>query len=112
MNEPRLDPWLARILITELLWGKETLKTECKPAQTILNYEKQLRDELSRIKDVEALKLSNQRGKRYYFSVPIYAYYFCRNGPFLRKEINNQIESPISDILNRFLYKRITHHPD
>lgn len=25
INEPRLDPWLARVLITELLWGKQRL---------------------------------------------------------------------------------------
>ncbi|XP_043515780.1 28S rRNA (cytosine-C(5))-methyltransferase isoform X2 [Frieseomelitta varia] len=52
INEPGLDPWLARILVTELLWGKKTLKSECKPIQTVLAYEQKLR-ELSNIDDVE-----------------------------------------------------------
>ncbi|XP_076670693.1 nop2/Sun-like domain containing protein 5 isoform X2 [Andrena cerasifolii] len=60
LSEPRLDPWLARILINELLWGKESLKTECKPAKTILSYEKQLRDELRNARDVEALQPSSK----------------------------------------------------
>ncbi|XP_076243549.1 nop2/Sun-like domain containing protein 5 [Calliopsis andreniformis] len=60
LNEPRLNPWLARILINELLWGKQTLKTECKPAKIVLTYEKQLREELSQVKDVEALQLPTQ----------------------------------------------------
>ncbi|XP_012251799.2 28S rRNA (cytosine-C(5))-methyltransferase [Athalia rosae] len=45
-NEPRLDPWLARVLITELLWGKKHLNNDSKPVQTILSYEKQLKEEL------------------------------------------------------------------
>ncbi|XP_015516291.2 28S rRNA (cytosine-C(5))-methyltransferase [Neodiprion lecontei] len=46
VNEPRLDPWLARVLITELLWGKKHLSSECKPVLTVLAYEKLLKDEL------------------------------------------------------------------
>ena len=53
INEPRLDPWLARILVTELLWGKKTLKAECKPIQTVLAYEQKLREELSNADDVK-----------------------------------------------------------
>ncbi|XP_012146450.1 nop2/Sun-like domain containing protein 5 isoform X2 [Megachile rotundata] len=52
-NEPRLDPWLAKVLITELLWGKKALKTECKPAQIILSYETKLKEELSAIKTTD-----------------------------------------------------------
>lgn len=48
-NEPRLNPWLARVLIAELLWGKGSLQSECKPVQTILRYEKELWDELRAI---------------------------------------------------------------
>ncbi|XP_015437029.1 PREDICTED: probable 28S rRNA (cytosine-C(5))-methyltransferase [Dufourea novaeangliae] len=54
MKETRLDPWLAKILITELLWGKKTLNSVCKPAQTVLNYEKQLKEELNHCGVVEA----------------------------------------------------------
>ncbi|XP_076633629.1 nop2/Sun-like domain containing protein 5 [Colletes latitarsis] len=48
-KEPRLDPWLAKVLITELLWGKKALKTDCKPAQTILAYQKQLQQALFKL---------------------------------------------------------------
>ncbi|RZB77473.1 methyltransferase NSUN5, partial [Asbolus verrucosus] len=39
IREPRFDPWLAKILITELLWGKNRLTGESKPIKTILGYE-------------------------------------------------------------------------
>ncbi|XP_046740778.1 28S rRNA (cytosine-C(5))-methyltransferase [Diprion similis] len=53
VNEPRLDPWLARILITELLWGKKHLSSECKPVLTVLAYEKSLKDELKNTESFE-----------------------------------------------------------
>lgn len=59
IKEPRLDPWLAKILITELLWGKKSLKTDCKPVQTILTYQTQLWQELNNCSDIEALQASN-----------------------------------------------------
>lgn len=37
-NEPRLDPWLAKVLTTELLFGKKTLPGKSRPEQTILSY--------------------------------------------------------------------------
>ncbi|KAG8229319.1 hypothetical protein J437_LFUL007127 [Ladona fulva] len=37
-KESKLDPWLARVLITELLWGKKRLSGESKPVKTILSY--------------------------------------------------------------------------
>lgn len=40
-KETRLQPWLAKILITELLFGKKELKGESKPIQTILSYKNQ-----------------------------------------------------------------------
>ncbi|XP_033334799.2 nop2/Sun-like domain containing protein 5 [Megalopta genalis] len=46
-KESRLDPWLAKIFITELLWGKKAINTDCKPAQSVLKYEKQLREKLT-----------------------------------------------------------------
>nr|XP_050844507.1 28S rRNA (cytosine-C(5))-methyltransferase [Vespula vulgaris]XP_050844508.1 28S rRNA (cytosine-C(5))-methyltransferase [Vespula vulgaris] len=49
LNEPRFDPWLARILITELIWGKQRLTGNAKPVETVLNYESRLRDALKNI---------------------------------------------------------------
>lgn len=52
-ENPRLDPWLTRVLITELLWGKQRLPGLSKPIQTILAYEDTLRKELQTLEDVE-----------------------------------------------------------
>lgn len=41
-NEPRLDPWLAKVLTAELLFGKKELPGNSKPVQTILLYKDQL----------------------------------------------------------------------
>lgn len=41
-NEPRLDPWLAKVLTAELLFGKKELPGNSKPVQTILSYKDQL----------------------------------------------------------------------
>lgn len=37
-KESRLDPWLAKVLTAELLFGKKTLPGKSKPEQTILSY--------------------------------------------------------------------------
>ncbi|XP_008545984.3 28S rRNA (cytosine-C(5))-methyltransferase [Microplitis demolitor] len=52
-KEPRLDQWLARVLITELIWGKQVLQSDAKPILTIKNYENQLRDELKNTTDIK-----------------------------------------------------------
>ncbi|XP_046391092.1 28S rRNA (cytosine-C(5))-methyltransferase isoform X2 [Ischnura elegans] len=38
-KEKRLDPWLARVLITELIWGKKRLSGESKPVKTVISYQ-------------------------------------------------------------------------
>ncbi|KRT83787.1 hypothetical protein AMK59_4718 [Oryctes borbonicus] len=38
-KEPRFNPWLAKVLITELLWGKKHLPGQSKPIKTILTYQ-------------------------------------------------------------------------
>ncbi|XP_047021364.1 28S rRNA (cytosine-C(5))-methyltransferase [Helicoverpa zea] len=40
-NESRLDPWLAKILTAELLFGKKALPGKSKPEQTVLSYKDQ-----------------------------------------------------------------------
>ncbi|XP_045515459.1 28S rRNA (cytosine-C(5))-methyltransferase [Pieris brassicae] len=37
-KEPRLDPWLAKVIATELIFGKKELPGRSKPEETILNY--------------------------------------------------------------------------
>ncbi|KAK0175277.1 hypothetical protein PV327_009038 [Microctonus hyperodae] len=48
-KEPRFDPWLARVLISELFWGKRSLKANAIPIQIVLKYENELREELKKI---------------------------------------------------------------
>ncbi|GJQ75575.1 hypothetical protein Trydic_g17656 [Trypoxylus dichotomus] len=38
-KEPRFNPWLAKVLVTELLWGKKQLPGQSKPIKTILAYQ-------------------------------------------------------------------------
>lgn len=40
-KEQRLDPWLAKILTAELLFGKKALPGKSKPELTILSYKEQ-----------------------------------------------------------------------
>ncbi|XP_059060693.1 28S rRNA (cytosine-C(5))-methyltransferase [Achroia grisella] len=40
-KESRLDPWLAKVLTAELLFGKKALPGKSKPEQTILSYKDQ-----------------------------------------------------------------------
>lgn len=54
VEQPRLDPWLARVLITELLWGKKQLISQAKPIQTILSYADLLRKELKNLENTKA----------------------------------------------------------
>lgn len=71
-KEQRLDPWLTRVLITELIWGKQCLKSESKPIQTVLSYQKELREEMKNItEDVDCPK--EQKGK---FNFNFFLFYF------------------------------------
>ncbi|XP_026742575.1 probable 28S rRNA (cytosine-C(5))-methyltransferase [Trichoplusia ni] len=46
-NETRLDPWLAKILTAELLFGKKALPGKSKPEQTVLSYKDQFEKYIS-----------------------------------------------------------------
>lgn len=50
-KETRLDPWLAKVLIAELLWGKQNLPGESKPVKTIQAYKQILKAHLSEVAD-------------------------------------------------------------
>ncbi|XP_034936959.1 probable 28S rRNA (cytosine-C(5))-methyltransferase [Chelonus insularis] len=63
-KESRLDPWLARILISELFWGKQSLKSNAKPVLTIQNYESLLREELNKINQTSSDSFTNKRVKK------------------------------------------------
>lgn len=74
-KEQRLDPWLTRVLITELIWGKQCLKSESKPIQTVLSYENSLREEMKNItEDVDFPKKGNSNN-----TFPFFLYRFVSN---------------------------------
>lgn len=50
-KEPRLDPWLAKVLTAELLFGKKSLPGKSKPEQTILSYKDQFEEYTSAHQD-------------------------------------------------------------
>nr|XP_022903667.1 uncharacterized protein LOC111415987 [Onthophagus taurus] len=52
-KEPRLDAWLAKVLITELLWGKGRLPPGSKPVETILSYQSMLSDLTFALKEID-----------------------------------------------------------
>ncbi|CAG9783545.1 unnamed protein product [Diatraea saccharalis] len=62
-KESRLDPWLAKVLTAELLFGKKTLPGKSKPEQTILSYKEQFEKYTNENEDT--LKLEVVRRPRY-----------------------------------------------
>ncbi|CAB3234630.1 unnamed protein product [Arctia plantaginis] len=62
-KEPRLDPWLARILTIEILLGKKSLPGHSKPEQTLLAYKEQI--EHFPIKHPELFDFKGPRRPRY-----------------------------------------------
>jgi len=46
LKERKVDPWLIRILITELLFGKQSLSGDSKPVQAVLSYHQMFLAEL------------------------------------------------------------------
>lgn len=61
VKEDRLDIWLARILVTELLWGKKKLPGDSKPIKTILGYQQIFNAHLDEV-HTESKKLLNKSG--------------------------------------------------
>lgn len=45
IKEPKLDPWLAKVLIAQLLSGRQ-LTAKCKPVETILKYADMIKNAL------------------------------------------------------------------
>ncbi|CAH0718818.1 unnamed protein product, partial [Brenthis ino] len=56
VNESRLDPWLAKVLTAELLFGKKALPGKSKPEQTILSYKEQFEKFTSDLQDDMSFK--------------------------------------------------------
>ncbi|XP_071562953.1 28S rRNA (cytosine-C(5))-methyltransferase isoform X2 [Temnothorax nylanderi] len=63
-EQPRLNPWLAKVLITELLWRKGCLKSRSKPVLTVLAYENRLREESKSLGCTETLVVRKEKVQR------------------------------------------------
>ncbi|XP_018307774.1 probable 28S rRNA (cytosine-C(5))-methyltransferase [Mycetomoellerius zeteki] len=63
-EQPRLNPWLARVLITELLWRKRCLKNRSKPVLTVLAYENKLREQSINLGYIETFDDYKDKVKR------------------------------------------------
>jgi len=64
-KEHRLDPWLARILIYELLWKGKKLGGECKPFKTILSYRAILEEHKSSLNNENKKTIKKVEKPRY-----------------------------------------------
>lgn len=65
-KENRVDEWLARVLITELLWGKKQLPGDSKPIQTILAYQQIFQAHLDQV-HADPLQIINKSGNSFRF---------------------------------------------
>ncbi|XP_069683821.1 28S rRNA (cytosine-C(5))-methyltransferase [Periplaneta americana] len=63
IKEERADPWLIRILITELLFGRKCLTGESKPIKTVLSYRETLTAELEMAEKKGTFKLGSEQIK-------------------------------------------------
>ncbi|XP_034249272.1 probable 28S rRNA (cytosine-C(5))-methyltransferase [Thrips palmi] len=61
MKEPRLDAWLARVLITQLLWRKQPLSSPALPIKIILSYEAALRAQQEKLSSCISQTVSKKR---------------------------------------------------
>nr|XP_019525435.2 probable 28S rRNA (cytosine-C(5))-methyltransferase [Aedes albopictus] len=63
-KEPRLNPWLARVLIAELIFGRGELTGESLPVQCVKRYREELQQALGQL-DVAPAKLLDFKEPRY-----------------------------------------------
>lgn len=64
IDNPRLDPYLCRVLTTELLFGTGNLKGQSKPVTCVLGYKEKFEQELG---DTNLLPTtSNTKTGRFY----------------------------------------------
>ncbi|KAK4875878.1 hypothetical protein RN001_012300 [Aquatica leii] len=62
IKEPKFDPWLARVLITQLFWSNKGLEGTCKPIATILLYRAALENhKLNQVGEETVIKVSKPR---------------------------------------------------
>ncbi|TGZ32262.1 putative methyltransferase NSUN5 [Temnothorax longispinosus] len=108
-EQPRLNPWLAKVLITELLWRKGCLKSRSKPVLTVLAYENRLREESKSLDCTETLVVHKEKETRSSAKTPrsaVKAFFFMvliiRNCRILSSRPNKQVRvGKLQDRQNR-----------
>lgn len=61
VKEPRLNPWLAKVLIAELIFGRGDLTGESLPVQCVKRYQEELKEALGQL-DVAPAKMLDFKG--------------------------------------------------
>ncbi|EAT45846.1 AAEL002888-PA, partial [Aedes aegypti] len=64
VKEPRLNPWLAKVLIAELIFGRGDLTGESLPVQCVKRYQEELKEALGQL-DVAPAKMLDFKEPRY-----------------------------------------------
>ena len=66
-SNPALDPWLARVLIADLLWGNQYLKSGAKEVETIKYFEEELREAFTEVTAIIKNPLDQRKSKLFIF---------------------------------------------
>lgn len=79
LKDRKVDPWLIRILITELLFGKQSLSGDSKPVQAVLSYHQMFLAELKETEKAGSHKLDSyqkrgnvKRHSKFFFILHFY----------------------------------------
>lgn len=74
IENPQFNPYLARVLITELLWGKKVISSQAKPILTVLKYETKLQQALMQNSDAAVDPYDKKKGNSKYFLIIFFLY--------------------------------------
>lgn len=76
LKDRKADPWLIKILITELLFGKKSLSGDSKPVQAVLSHQDMFLAELKESEKAGTLKLDSYK-ERGNVKIILNSFSFC-----------------------------------
>jgi hypothetical protein len=76
LKERNVDPWLIRILVTELIFGKKCLSGDSKPVQAVLSHHQMFLAELKEAEKAGTVRLDTYR-KRGNMKMILNSFSFC-----------------------------------
>jgi hypothetical protein len=71
-NNEFLDPWIAKVLIAELLWGKQYLKSNASEAEIIKYYEENLREAYTEVTNIIYNPLDRDKRKLIFYNNTVF----------------------------------------